>query len=62
MFCPTCGEIYKIGNSKLSGAFFGTEYIDVMIRTYRELARDDPTPIYVPRIFGFRILEQPESS
>jgi casein kinase II subunit beta len=57
MFCPRCREIYKIGNSKVCGAFFGIKYIDEMIGAYPELASGDPAPVYVPRIFGFRILE-----
>jgi casein kinase II subunit beta len=58
MFCPRCREIYKVGKADICGAFFGTDYIDAMVKRYPELAADQPTPIYVPRIFGFQILEK----
>jgi len=60
MFCPTCREIYKIGNAATPGAFFGMSYIKAMIAAYPDLALDEPVPAYVPRIFGFRLLERPE--
>jgi hypothetical protein len=58
MFCPRCKAIYKLGKAEVCGAFFGMDYLDAMARQYPELAADEPMPKYVPRIFGFQILEQ----
>jgi hypothetical protein len=59
MFCPSCREIYHFRNplfADVLGVFFGREYVG------RLVARDGaPHEEYVPRIYGFRLLERPPS-
>jgi casein kinase II subunit beta len=57
-FCPTCRHIYRFDDSifsSIDGAYFGMDYIDIMLSLHPEIALAEPSPEYIPRIYGFRI-------
>jgi hypothetical protein len=39
----------------IDGAYFGMDYIDILLSLHPELVRSHPEPEFVPRIYGFRI-------
>jgi casein kinase II subunit beta len=63
MFCPGCREIYNFrepGFETVFGAFFGRECADAVMRLHPEMGGDVNQEVYVPRIYGFRVLERPD--
>lgn len=61
MYCPKCKEIYNC-ESNLSGSFFGSQYIQILVKEHPELEyKECSNQQYVPRIFGFKIYSQPEN-
>jgi hypothetical protein len=62
LFCPACREVYQCRDplfADVPGAFFGREYAERLAALHPELALAGPPAEYVPRIYGFRILERP---
>lgn len=62
MFCPCCRQIYDAdmpSSSYIDGAFFGTTFPHLFLKTYPELVPERPTHVYVPRVFGFKVHTPP---
>ncbi|PVU96979.1 hypothetical protein BB559_002167 [Furculomyces boomerangus] len=61
LFCPNCLDIYNPSSAKyhsVDGAFFGTTFPNLFFDTYPELLPKQPSMIYTPKIFGFKISEK----
>jgi hypothetical protein len=43
--------------AKISGSYFGMEYIDTFLESHPEVVYREGQPDYVPRIYGFRVAE-----
>jgi hypothetical protein len=64
MYCPACREMYNFADPRFEsvfGAFFGREYLGRIVVRHPQLAIEMAGEVYVPRIYGFRVLERPES-
>lgn len=59
VYCPHCGELYKVGDRVVDGAAFGPNIPALVILSYRQSFPMKALPAerraYVPRIFGFRL-------
>jgi casein kinase II subunit beta len=64
MLCPGCREIYNFrepGFESVFGAFFGRECADAVMRMHPEMGGGVNPEVYVPRIYGFRVLGRPDA-
>jgi casein kinase II subunit beta len=62
MFCPTCRTVYKTGDDKLDrvdGGYFGMSFVDILLSRHPDMGIVGDSPVYVPRIFGFRVWQRP---
>jgi hypothetical protein len=58
IFCCRCEDIYYPRSSRqanVDGAYFGTTFCHLFLQSYWELAPQQTTTVYTPRIFGFKI-------
>jgi hypothetical protein len=63
MLCPGCREIYNFreqGFERIFGAFFGRECAAAVMTLHLAMGGDVNTEVYLPRIYGFRVLERPD--
>jgi casein kinase II subunit beta len=59
LYCPCCSDLYNVTTDEhamVDGACFGPSYIHMLLQRYPTLIPKDPPKVYVPRVFGFRIL------
>jgi casein kinase II subunit beta len=63
LLCPACREIYNFrepGFEAVFGAFFGRDYADTLLRLHPEMGEGASPEVYLPRVYGFRVLERPD--
>jgi casein kinase II subunit beta len=63
MCCLACRETYSFADPRFEfvfGGFFGREYLSRLVQRHPQLAVEIPSDVYVPRIYGFLLLERPD--
>ncbi|ORZ07638.1 casein kinase II, regulatory subunit [Absidia repens] len=61
LFCPQCEDVYNVRSSQhasLDGAYFGTTFAHLFLQTHPSLAPTKSSDHYVPRIFGFKLMDK----
>jgi hypothetical protein len=63
-YCPRCQEVYvpRQKHLDIDGAYFGTSFPNVLLKTYPELYPKDGPLTYLPSIYGFKIFGQKGSA
>jgi casein kinase II subunit beta len=56
VYCPRCQDVYIPRQKQLDidGAYFGTSFPHVFLKTYSDLMPQGP-PKFIPKIYGFKI-------
>jgi casein kinase II subunit beta len=59
MYCPCCCDVYNVNDpvlSKIDGGFFGPSWVHMFLQKYAMVIPKEASKIYVPKIFGFRLM------
>ncbi|PVU92537.1 hypothetical protein BB561_003757 [Smittium simulii] len=75
LYCPNCNDMYSCSSSRfnnIDGAFFGTTFAHLFFETFPDFLPKNsrtsaistlgPNPIYIPKIFGFKVSEFSKTS
>ncbi len=56
-YCPKCQEVYvpRQKHLDIDGAYFGTSFANVLLKTYPDLYPKDGPLTYLPTIYGFKV-------
>lgn len=60
IYCPKCQEVYvpRQKHLDIDGAYFGTSFSNVLLKTYPDLYPKDGPLTYLPTIYGFKVFGQ----
>jgi len=63
-YCPKCQEVYvpRQKHLDIDGAYFGTSFCNVLLKTYPDLYPKDGPLTYLPTIYGFKVFAQKGSA
>ncbi|KAI8081519.1 casein kinase II, regulatory subunit, partial [Halteromyces radiatus] len=65
LYCPQCEDVYNIYSSQhasMDGAYFGTTFAHLFLQTHPSLLPMKSSDHYVPRIFGFKIMNNKKNN
>ena len=59
-YCPKCQDVYvpRQKHLDIDGAYFGTSFCNVFLKTYPDLYPKDGPLTYMPTIYGFKVFGQ----